>query len=188
MPLVLSLGLKDLLTRRHRAIRLAAAIAVTGAAVVFALSMQANLRAQTAGEISDVPRELPVLVYTLDAVLLLITVTTLVAVALLSVRESVREYGVLKSVGLTPRQIAASLIAAHAALATVAVLLSIPAGLLLYVTVYDIAGGDTADRVMAPWWTLALVPPGAALLVVLATTLPARLAAQIPPAEALRYE
>jgi len=187
MPLVLSLGLKDLLTRRHRAIRLAAAVAVTGAAVVFGLSMQANIRART-GEVSDVPRELPVLVYTLDAVLLLITVTTLVAVALLSVRESVREYGVLKSVGLTPRQIASSLIAAHAALAIVAVLLSIPAGLLLYITVYSIAGGDPADRVIAPWWTLALVPPAAALVVVLATTLPARLAARIPAPEALRYE
>lgn len=187
MPLVLSLGLKDLLTRRHRAIRLAVAIAVTGAAVVFALSMQANLRART-GEVSDVPRELPVLVYTLDAVLLLITVTTLVAVALLSVRESVREYGVLKSVGLTPRQIASSLIAAHAALAIVAVVLSIPAGIVLYITVYGIAGGDSADRVLAPWWSLALVPPATALVVVLATTLPARLAARIPAAEALRYE
>jgi putative ABC transport system permease protein len=188
LPVVLSLGLKDLVTRRHRAARLAGAIVVTGAAVVFALSMQASLDAQTAGEVSDVPRELPVLVYTLDAVLLLITVTTLIAVALLSVRDRVREYGVLKSVGLTPRQIASSLISAHVALATVAVILSIPVGIALYITVYGIAGGSSEDRVIASWWSLALVPIGTILLVVLATTLPARLATQIPTAEALRYE
>ncbi|MFI7062341.1 ABC transporter permease [Kribbella sp. NPDC050124] len=188
LPVPLSLGLKDLLTRRHRAVRLAGAIAVTGAAIVFALSMQANLQARTAGTVSDVPRELPVLVYTLDAVLLLITATTLVAVALLSVRERVRDYGVLKTIGLTPRQIAGSLISAHTALAVIAAIVSIPTGIALYVVVYAIAGGSSADRVIAPWWWLALVPVGTVLLVILATTLPARLATRIPPADALRYE
>lgn len=187
LPVALSLGLKDLLTRRHRATRLAGAIAVTGAAVVFALSMQANLRA-TSGEVSDVPRELPVLVYTLDAVLLLITVTTLVAVALLSVRERVRDYGVLKTIGLTPRQIASSLVGAHTAVATVAAIVSIPVGIVLYITVYGIAGGSPEDRVIAPWWWLALVPLGTILLVVVATILPAHLATRIPATEALRYE
>ena len=188
LPVPLALGLKDLLTRRHRALRLAVAIAVTGAAVVFALSMQANLEAQAAGTVSDVPRELPVLVYTLDAVLLVITATTLVAVALLSVRERVRDYGVLKTIGLTPRQIAASLVSAHTALAVVAAILSIPLGIGLYVAVYGIAGGSSADRVIAPWWWLAFVPVGTVLVVVLATSLPARLATRIPAAEALRYE
>ena len=46
LPLPLALGLKDLLARRHRAIRLGGAIAVTGAAIVFALSMKASLDAQ----------------------------------------------------------------------------------------------------------------------------------------------
>ena len=42
LPVPLALGVKDLLARRHRAIRLAGAITVTGAAIVFALSMQAR--------------------------------------------------------------------------------------------------------------------------------------------------
>jgi putative ABC transport system permease protein len=188
LPLPLSLGLKDLLARRHRAIRLAGAITVTGAAVVFALSMEASLDARTAGEPSDVPNELPVLVYSLDAVLLVITATTLVAVALLSVRERIRDYGVLKTIGLTPRQIASSLVSAHAALGLIAALLSIPAGICLYVAVYAIAGGSSEDRVLAPWWWLALVPIGTVLVVVAATSLPARLATRIPTADALRYE
>ena len=70
LPVPLALGVKDLLARRHRALRLAGAITVTGAAIVFALSMQATLDARPAGEASDVPDELPALVYTLDAVLL----------------------------------------------------------------------------------------------------------------------
>ena len=188
LPVPLAIGLKDLLARPHRAIRLAGAIAVTGAAVVFALSMQASLDARPTGEVSDVPDELPALVYTLDAVLLLITATTLIAIALLSVRERIRDYGVLKAVGLTPRQIASSLVGAHAAVALVAALLSIPLGIGLYLTVYGIAGGSSEDRVIAPWWWLALVPIATVLMVVAATSLPARLATRIPTAHALRYE
>jgi ABC-type antimicrobial peptide transport system permease subunit len=188
LPLPLVLGLRDLLARRHRAIRLAGAIAMSGAAVVFALSMEATLDAQATDEASDVPDALPVLVYTLDAVLLLITATTLVAVALLSVRERVRDYGVLKTVGLTPRQLASSLVGAHAAVALIAALVSIPLGIGLYVGVYAVAGGSSDDLVIAPWWWLALVPIGTALLVVLATGLPARLATRLRIADALRYE
>jgi putative ABC transport system permease protein len=188
LPLPLTLGLKDLLARRHRARRLVGAIAVTGAAIVFALSMQATLDARPAGVPSDVTNELPVLVYTLDAVLLVITATTLVAVALLSVRERVRDYGVLKAIGLTPRQLVSSLVSAHAALALLAALVSIPVGIGLYLAVYGIAGGSAEDRVLAPWWWLALVPIATLLLVAAATSLPARLATRIPTADALRYE
>jgi putative ABC transport system permease protein len=188
LPLPLALGLRDLAAGRHRALRLAGAIAVTGAAIVFALSMKATLDERTAGEASDVPDELPALVYTLDAVLLLITGTTLVAVTLLAVRERIRDYAVLKTIGLTPRQIASSLVGAHAALALIAALVSIPAGIGLYLTVYAVAGGERADLVLAPWWWLALVPIGTVVLVAAATSLPARLATRIPAADALRYE
>jgi putative ABC transport system permease protein len=135
-----------------------------------------------------VPDELPVLVYTLDAVLLVITATTLIAVALLSVRERVRDYGVLKAIGLTPRQLASSLVSAHAAVALVAALVSIPIGIGLYVAVYSIAGGSSEDLVLAPWWWLALVPLVTLLIVAAATNFPARLATRIPTADALRYE
>jgi ABC-type antimicrobial peptide transport system permease subunit len=70
----------------------------------------------------------------------------------------------------------------------IAAILAIPAGICLYVAVYAIAGGSSEDRVLAPWWWLALVPIGTVLVVVAATTLPARLATRIPTADALRYE
>jgi hypothetical protein len=151
LPVSLALGLKDLLARRHRALRLSGAIAITSAVIVFALSMKAGLDAQPADGVSDVPDELPVLVYTLDAVLLVITATTLVAIALLSVRERVRDYGVLKTIGCTPKQITFSLVTAHTALALIAALLSIPAGVGLYRAVYAVAGGSSEDLVNAPF-------------------------------------
>jgi putative ABC transport system permease protein len=188
LPLPLALGLKDLFAQPHRAFRLAGAIAVTGAGIVFALSMKATLDAVTSAQVDDVPDALPVLVYTLDAVLLVITATTLVAVALLSVRERIRDYSVLKTVGFTPRQIAWSLVGAHAALGLIAALLSIPVGIGLYLAVYAVAGGDADNLVLAPWWWLALVLVGALPVIAGVTSLPARLATRIPSAQALRYE
>jgi putative ABC transport system permease protein len=188
LPLTIGLGLKDLLARGRRALLLSAAIAVTGAVVVVALSLEATLDAQPAGEVSDVPDELPLLVYTLDAVLLLITGTTLVAVTLLSVRERIRDYGVLKAIGLTPAQINSTVVSAHAALAVVASLLAIPLGIGLYLALAKAASGTTEDAVLAPWWSLALIPIGTVLVVVAATSLPARLATRIRTADALRYE
>jgi putative ABC transport system permease protein len=167
---------------------LAAAIALTDAVVIVALSLDATLDAQSTSEASDFPDELLVLIYALDAVLLLITATTLVAVALLSVRERIRDYGVLKAVGLTPRQITSTVVSAHAALALVASLVAIPLGIGLYLALFRIAGDASEDAVVAPWWSLALIPLGTALVVVAATSLPARLATRIRIADALRYE
>ena len=188
LPLTIRLGLKDLLARGRRALFLAAAVAMTGAVVVVALSVEATLDARPAGEVSDVPDELPILIYALDAALLLITATTLVAVTLLSVRERIRDYGVLKAIGLTPKQITSTLVSAHAALATVASLLAIPLGIGLYLALVKAASGTTEDAVLAPWWSLALIPIGTVLIVVAATSLPARLATRIRTADALRYE
>jgi putative ABC transport system permease protein len=188
LPLTIRLGLKDLLARGRRALFLAAAVALTGAVVVVALSVEATLDARPAGEVSDVPDELPLLIYALDAALLLITATTLVAVSLLSVRERIREYGVLKAIGLTPRQITSTLVSAHAALAVVASLLAIPLGVGLYLALVKAASGTTEDAVLAPWWSLALIPIGTVLIVVAATSLPARSATRIRTADALRYE
>jgi hypothetical protein len=188
MPLTIGLGLKDLFARGRRALLLAAAIALTGAMVVVVLSLDATLDAQRASKTSDFPDELLLLIYTLETVLLLITATTLVAVALLSVRERIRDYGVLKAIGLTPRQITSTVVSANAALAVAASLLAIPLGVGLYIALFRIAGDTTEDPVIAPWWSLALIPIGAVLVVVAATSLPARLATRIHTADALRYE
>jgi putative ABC transport system permease protein len=188
MPLTIGLGLKDLFARRRRALLLTAAVAITGAVVVTALSLDVTLDAQSASEPSDFPDELLVLIYTLDAVLLLVTATTLVAVVLLSVRERFRDFGVLKAIGLTPGQITSTVISSHAALAFVASLVAIPLGIGLYLGLFHVAGDTTEDAVIAPWWSLALIPVGALIIVVVATSIPAWLATRIRAADALRYE
>jgi putative ABC transport system permease protein len=188
MPLTIGLGLRDLFARGRRALLLVAAVAVTGAVVVTAVSLDATLDARPASEPSDFPAELLLLIYTLDAVLLLITATTLVAIVLLSVRERIRDFGVLKAIGLTPGQITSTVIGSHAALAFIASLVAVPLGIGLYLGLFRIAGDTTEAAVIAPWWSLALIPVGTVLLVVAATSLPAWMATRIDTAEALRYE
>jgi ABC-type antimicrobial peptide transport system permease subunit len=66
--------------------------------------------------------------------------------------------------------------------------LAIPVGIGLYLALFGIAGDTTEEAVIAPWWSLALIPIGTVLVVVAATSLPARLATRIRIAEPLRYE
>jgi ABC-type antimicrobial peptide transport system permease subunit len=79
-------------------------------------------------------------------------------------------------------------VGAHAALAVLASLLAIPLGIGLYLALFAIAGDTTEHAVIAPAWSLALIPVGTVLIVVAATSLPARLATRIHIADSLRYE
>jgi ABC-type antimicrobial peptide transport system permease subunit len=187
MPIPIELGLKDLLARRSRAIWIMFAIAITSAALVVTLSVQTALNARPEGKASDVPTELPVLIYSLDVVLALITVSALAGIALLSVRERIRDFGVLRTIGFTPSQVATSLAGSQAMIALVASLASIPLGIGLFFALYSAAGGDSGASI-APWWWLALVPILIACGTALATSIPARLASRISVSEAVRYE
>src|SRR5262249_40255476 len=149
---------------------------VTATVVVATLHIWAAFHAPDS--VGDVPAELTTLIYSLDAVLVLIAGTTLVAVMLLSVRERTRELGVLKAVGLTPVQVTASLVSAQALVALLAALLSVPLGQGLYLALLSATSGSVHGAVFAPWWWLALVPVAVTAAVVAATSLPARLATQ----------
>jgi putative ABC transport system permease protein len=190
LPLALRVGLKDQLTRRARALLLVAVIALTGAVVVAALAMEATVEREAAA--SPVPGDddaaLRMIVYVLDGVLLLLTATALLAVTLLGVRERVRDYGILKALGLTPGQLTSALVGGQAALAVVAALLSVPLGLGLFFAVYRITNGGADNAVVGPWWRLALVPIGTVALATAITSLPARRASRVRPADALRYD
>lgn len=188
VPVAVEVGLRQLLARRRRALLLAGAITLTGAAIVAALSLHATLDARPSGEASDIPDELPLLVYTLDAVLLVITATTVVAVGYLVVREWIRDFGILRTVGLTPRQVTSVLVSGHAFLAIAAALLSIPLGIGLFLALSQVASGTTSEVEIAPWWSLAGLAVAMVLIVVAATIVPARLANRVPVATALRYE
>ena len=187
LPLPIMLGVKELLARRKRALGLMSIIAVTGAVLVVTLSLQASINARPFG--SDIPGEFPVLFYTLDIVLMLTMICMLFAVAFLSVRERTRDFGILKTIGLTPGQIASSILSTNAVLAILASALSVPLGIALYYALYALTMGATDDPVqLAPWWWLVLIPVGVMLLATLATMVPARIATKSTSASALRYE
>jgi putative ABC transport system permease protein len=187
LPLPITLGVKELLARRKRAFGLMSTIAVTGAVMVVTLTLQANINARPFG--SDIPKEFPLLFYTLDIVLMLVMISMLIAVAFLSVRERTRDFGILKTIGLTPGQIAFSIVSTQVVLAIIASALSIPLGIALFYALYALATGTTDDPAqLAPWWWLVLIPAGGVLLATLATILPARIATKSTSAAALRYE
>src|SRR5262249_34546239 len=120
----------------------------------------------------------------LDAMLLLIGLINLFTTALLGVREQLRDIGVLKTLGLTPRQVTASVIAGMGALATIAAAIGLLVGLLVTRIVTDALSRRLGwDR------GLAVVPgAGTLLLAALGSLLPARRAASLQVADALRRE
>jgi putative ABC transport system permease protein len=68
--------------------------------------------------------------YGLSALVLALAAANLMASTVLGIRERIRDFGVLKTIGFTPRQVAWSVAAGTTATALVAVALGVPAGLL----------------------------------------------------------
>jgi putative ABC transport system permease protein len=153
-------------------------------------------------------RELAVLVYEDDAagpitivrgillglngVLLVIGLVNLLTTALLGVRERVRDLGIFKAVGLTPGQVMTTVVTGAGLLAALAALAGIPLGLLVTRLLFDQLGEQTGIGsgvgVMPPFLLLLLLIPATVILAALASALPARRAAQVQVAEALRWE
>jgi putative ABC transport system permease protein len=131
----------------------------------------------------------PVL-YGSDAVLLAIGLVNLLTTLLLGIRERVRDFAIFKVVGLTPRQVLASVTAGGTLLAALAVVGGIVIGVPLFHGLVVLTNPtDGPDLYTAPtWWRVVLMFPGALLFTTIASVLPARRAAAIAPAEALRYE
>ena len=161
-----------------------------------AIYRETNYDVSMENGLDETPPEVPLLrrvLYSLSAVLLVIGMINLVSTTLLNVRERRRDIGIGKAIGLTPIQVTASVVTGVATLATLAALLGIPAGLLIYRAFYQIIAvgmlDAQADWYAGPsWWSLALIVPGAIAVAALASGVPARLAARMSVAEALRSE
>lgn len=113
---------------------------------------------------------------------------------LLNTRERRRDLGMLKSIGMTPRQVTAMMVTSMAALGAAGALLGIPAGVAAHRVVVP-AMFDAAEIAMPAFmldvWgaggLAALVPAGVGIAM-LGAYLPARAAARMTIAEALRTE
>jgi putative ABC transport system permease protein len=112
---------------------------------------------------------------------------------LLNVRERVRDIGILKSIGMTPRQVVGSIASGTGLLTALALLAGIPLGLIVYRVMFvavgeNMAGADPELYAAPSWGGMALIVPGALIFAALCTILPARRAANVQVTEVLRYE
>jgi putative ABC transport system permease protein len=129
-------------------------------------------------------------VYGTVALLIVIAALNLLTTLGLAIRERERDYAVLASVGATPRQVRATVVAGGAALAVPAAVLGLPLGAWIFMLVIGVT--DPADgpdvRALPAWWWYPLAIAGAVVLAAALSALAARGAVRIRPAPALRAE
>jgi putative ABC transport system permease protein len=130
--------------------------------------------------------------YLIAALVLAVALANLVGTTALTIRERVRDIAVLKTLGFTPRQVAFSIAFGAALMATAALAIGVPLGLLAANAMLSGVGSGTG---IGPELGLAPATPAVAIaalaIVALAAAvgaLAARGAAKAPVAEVLRAE
>ena len=128
----------------------------------------------------------------MNTVLIVIGVVNLLSTAMLTVRERFREVGILKAIGLTPRQVKTGIYVTTGTLAVISALVGIPLGLLVTRRLFDYMGAElgvgSGIGVMPGALAVAALAPIAVVLGLLGAYLPARRAAGLSVSAALRYE
>lgn len=131
------------------------------------------------------------LILTLALILMLVAGVNLMITSLLSIRERVRDFGILKTLGLTPTQIGTSVVVGAIVIALFALLTGITLGMVLIIQFIQQVGitiGAGPDLYVINWGRLSVLLPILVLLAVFSALLPAIRAAQLQVTEALHYE
>ncbi|WP_082120013.1 ABC transporter permease [Saccharothrix sp. ST-888] len=114
--------------------------------------------------------------------------------AVLNTRERRRDLGMLKSIGMTPRQVMVMVVTSMAALGLVGGLLGVPLGIvahrLIVPSMVEAVGSSLPAAMMQVWHapTLTLLVLAGVAIAVLGALVPARSAARLTIAEVLRSE
>jgi hypothetical protein len=186
LPIPLLLGLRVAARRPRRVVLNACSIfvTVTGIVAVLAARAQNNQDAELVGGTDPGTVKL-------NQVLLVITVTLVALAAINAVfvtwataLDAKHASALARALGATPQQVSAGLSAAQVLPALVGGVLGIGGGLALFAA---LGGGD--DGVTGPpLWQLLAVAPVTVIVTAALTTIPARLGARRPAAEALQAE
>ncbi|GAA2619921.1 hypothetical protein GCM10010399_58780 [Dactylosporangium fulvum] len=131
---------------------------------------------------------------TLTVMLIIVSSLGVFNTVLLNTRERRKDLGILKSIGMTPRQVTAMVVAAMAALGAVGGIIGVPLGMLAHRIVIPMTGRGTGidlpNSLLQVWnWPmLVLLAFAGCVIAALGAYLPARGAAKAPVAQVLRTE
>ncbi len=131
------------------------------------------------------------LIASMAVILMLVAIANLMSTSMLSIRERMRDFGIQKTLGLTPAQIAASVIVGTVLITLIALLLGITLGMAAmesFVQQVGIAIGAGPDFYFIHWGGISLLLPFLVVMAIVSSLVPAMRAARIEVAEALRYE
>jgi putative ABC transport system permease protein len=205
----LVLGLKDIATRRGRAVVtvLSVTLAVTIAVAIIGLgtselnpAIAPTQAAQLPANPADLSR-LPVfssavsdqaigrimtLIAALQVLLGGVAVITLLAAASMSIQERLRELGVLHALGCTTGQLVGASAVSQGTLGGIGSLLGIPLGLGVYLLFKAMAGGGFTGSPPPP--AILLIALAAIAIAAAAGAIPALLAQRFPASQALAAE
>lgn len=154
----------------------------------------AGLTARLASRKSSTVTIFTTLVYLMTLIMSVVSALGVLNTVILTVRERVRDFGVLKSIGMTPGQVIVTVVTSIAGIGLVGGLLGVPIGMIAHRIVIPLTA--RADgTVFPPWWIdvyrtsdLFLVAFAGIAIAVLGALVPAGWAARIRVASALHNE
>ena len=131
------------------------------------------------------------LIVSMAVILMLVAAANLMSTSLLSIRERVRDFGIQKTLGLTPAQIAASVVVGTVLITLIALLLGVTLGMVVvenFIRQVGVAIGAGPDFYLIHWGGISLLLPIQLVVAVVSSMLPAMRAARLEVTEALSYE
>lgn len=146
------------------------------------------------GDLSSTVVAMDLITATLTLMLILVAGLGVLNTAVLDTRERVHDLGVLKALGMAPRQTVAMVLTSVGWIGAAAGLLGVPAGVALHAYVLPVMGEAAGTRIpsadLAVYHVsqLALLGCGGLVIATLGAVLPAAWAARTPTARSLRTE
>ena len=131
------------------------------------------------------------LIVVMAVILMLVAAANLMSTSLLSIRERLRDFGIQKTLGLTPAQIAASVVVGTVLITLIALLIGVTLGMVVmesFIRQVGVAIGAGPDFYLIHWGGISLLLPILLVVAVVSSMLPAMRAARLEVTEALSYE